>query len=81
MKKNFLSGIKDWFTYAFAAAEKAEKKPSLAEMHALTTAAKVVKNVGRGAYFHNNRRRTRGRNIQYVAMSNGTTKVIRHETI
>lgn len=36
---------------------------------------------GRGAYFTNNRKHTRGRNIQYVQLSNGKTKLIRHETI
>ena len=46
-----------------------------------STASPSIKRVGRGAYFTNNRKRTRGRNVQYVLMTNGRTKVIRHETM
>lgn len=47
----------------------------------ISTAAPSIKRPGRGAYFHNNRKRTRGRNVQYVFMANGHSKLIRHETI
>jgi len=47
----------------------------------LSTAAPSIKRPGRGAYFRNNRRRTKGRNVQYVFMANGRTRLIRHETI
>ena len=40
-----------------------------------------VKRKGRGAYFTNNRKRTRGRNIQYIQLVNGGTRVIKHETL
>ena len=40
-----------------------------------------IKRPGRGAYFHNNRKRTAGRNVQYIQLANGNTKLIRHETI
>ena len=40
-----------------------------------------LKKKGRGAYFTNNRKRTKGRNLQYVLMPNGRTRVIKHETI
>lgn len=53
-------------------------KPSVIS-DAMSAAPPKIKRPGRGAYFHNNRKRTRGRNIQYVAMPGGRTKVIRHE--
>ena len=40
-----------------------------------------LKKKGRGAYFRNNRKRTAGRNLQYILMPNGRTRVIKHETI
>jgi len=40
-----------------------------------------LKKKGRGAYFHNNRKRTAGRTLQYIQLANGRTKVIRHETV
>lgn len=72
--KNLISKIKNWF-------KKAEPKTK-AEFHNPITAAPVkIKKQGRGAYFKNNRRTTRGRNIQYVALPDGRTRVIRHETV
>jgi len=47
---------------------------------AISTAAPKIKKPGRGAYFHNNRKRTKGRNVQYVVMGK-YTRLIRHETI
>jgi len=58
---------------------KAHKPEVLSEN--VSTAAPSIKRPGRGAYFHNNRKRTKGRNVQYVFMTNGCTKLIRHETI
>lgn len=58
---------------------KADKPNVITE--AISTAAPKIKRPGRGAYFHNNRKRTRGRNVQYVFMPGGRTKLIRHETI
>lgn len=55
-------------------------KPSIINS-SISSSPPKIKRPGRGAYFHNNRKRTRGRNIQYVLMPNGRTKVIRHETI
>lgn len=72
--KNIFSKIASWF-------KKPEKK-SLREMYKESHPEPVKEhNIGRGAYFHNNRKRTKGRNLQYVAMPDGRTKVIRHETI
>jgi len=48
---------------------------------AISTAAPKIKKPGRGAYFKNNRKRTKGRNVQYVIMPSGHTRLIRHETI
>ena len=73
--KNLISKIKSWFT-------KPEKK-SLKELYKEShpEPVKPIKREGRGAYFHNNRKRTAGRNIQYVQLANGNTRLIRHETI
>jgi hypothetical protein len=48
---------------------------------AVSTASPKIIRPGRGAYFHNNRKRTKGRNVQYAIMPNGHTRLIRHETI
>ena len=72
--KNLFAKIASWF-------KKPEKK-SLREMYKETHSDPIKEHkIGRGAYFNNNRKRTKGRNLQYVAMSNGRTRVIRHETI
>lgn len=70
--KNLFAKIASWF-----------KKPQVKEAahNAIASTPIKVKKPGRGAYFHNNRKRTRGRNTQYVLMPNGRTRVIRHETI
>ena len=73
--KNLISKIKSWFT-------KPEKK-SLKELYKESHPELVAtyKKPGRGAYFHNNRKRTRGRNIQYVNTGVCEKRLIRHETI
>ena len=57
-----------------------EFKPTIID-NEMSAATPKIKRPGRGAYFHNNRSRTRGRNLQYIAMPNSRTNVIRHETI
>ena len=57
-----------------------EFKPTIID-NEMSAATPKIKRPGRGAYFHNNRRRTKGRNLQYIVMPNSRTKVIRHETI
>jgi hypothetical protein len=76
MKTNFITKAWEWVKNLF------KKKTHHLTAEILDTP--VFNKTGRperGAYFHNNRKRTRGRNIQYVAMPNGKTKLIRHETI
>jgi hypothetical protein len=58
---------------------KSDKPEMITE--AISTAAPKIFRPGRGAYFHNNRKRTKGRNVQYVTMPSGQTRLIRHETI
>jgi hypothetical protein len=48
---------------------------------AISTAAPKIKKPGRGAYFNNNRRRTKGRNVQYVIMPSAHPRLSRPETI
>ena len=55
-------------------------KPTVIDGEVSAAPPKIMR-PGRGAYFHNNRKRTKGRNLQYAAMPNGRTRVIRHETI
>jgi len=71
MKKNLFSKIKELFQ---------KEQPTKAERNELPTASPFKKK-GRGAYFHNNRKRTRGRTLQYIQLADGRTKVIRHETV
>jgi len=46
----------------------------------ISSAAPSIKRKGRGAYFNNNRKRTKGRTLQCIIMGD-RTKFIRHETI
>lgn len=73
--KKLIEKIKGWFN----------KRPEKNTFHELYHEAhpepiKAFK-PGRGPYFNNNRKRTRGRNIQYVPMADGSTRVIKHETV
>ena len=73
--KNLISKIRNFFN------KKPEKK-TLRELYNEThPEPKKLHKPGRGPYFSNNRKRTNGRNIQYVAMPDGRTRVIRHETV
>jgi hypothetical protein len=72
--KKIIEKILNWF--------RRSKKKTLAEMYqdAHPEPIKSFK-PGRGLYFKNNRKRTRGRNIQYIQLANGGTRVIKHETL
>ena len=73
--KRLIEKIRSWFS------RKKENK-TLAEMYQETHPEPVKPyRPGRGPYFTNNRKRTRGRNIQYIALTNGGSRIIRHETL
>lgn len=72
--------IKSIFTRIKEAFGRTLHKPEVLN-DSLSTAAPSIKRIGRGAYFTNNRKRTKGRNVQYVQLPNGRTRLIRHETI
>lgn len=76
MKNNILSSVWNWVSNIF----RRKEKHLTDEVSELPMFSKT-KRPGRGAYFTNNRKSTRGRNIQYVSLPNGRTKLIRHETI
>jgi len=76
--KKLIENIKTWFTRRESNPEKRSLREMYQESH--PEAVKPYK-PGSGQYFTNNRKRTRGRNIQYVVMPNGSTRVIRHETV
>ena len=72
--------IKSIFKRIAEAFKRKPNKPSVIT-EGISTAPPSIKKIGSGAYFKNNRKRTKGRNVQYVHLSNGKTKLIRHETI
>jgi hypothetical protein len=73
MKKNLFKSAWEWFKRLFSGKQKLT--PDILNQDVFVK----TKRIGRGAYFKNNRRRTRGRNIQYIPMKNGSTRIIRHE--
>lgn len=75
--KKLIENIKSWFTRRDSKPEKKSLREMYQESH--PEPVKPYK-PGRGPMFTNNRKRTRGRNIQYVAMPNGRMRIIRHET-
>ena len=75
MKTNFIQKAWQWLKSVFG------RKTKLTDEIKEQDVFVKTKRPGRGAYFTNNRKRTRGRNIQYIIMPNGAARLIRHETI
>jgi hypothetical protein len=64
--------IKEWMKGIFT-------KKSILELPVETPV--IHKKRGRGEFFKNNRKRTKGRNMQYIEMADGSTRLIRHEAL
>ena len=65
--KNYFKEWYKWFVKLFSKDQTLTNEVKLSEIFSKT------KRIGRGSAFKNNRKRTRGRNIQYVG-----NKLIRH---
>lgn len=76
MKTNIFKFVVNYFKKFFAKTKKEIAK----EIQEQPAIFESPKRLGKGQHFHNNRKRTKGRNVQYVHLTNGKTKLLRLET-